>query len=164
MSQHYEETVEGESLLRHPPGARHEEICDRLHQHMTSSLVRVTTTRLLSSRSVVQLSPGTIVRPDLTLVTKATGKVWLVAEIICSEDHRTDTVVKKQIYEDLNLPRLWMIDPRYDNVEVYHGSPYGMALKQILAGREILSENLLPGFQLTVAELFGVPLSVRRDE
>ena len=27
--------------------------------------------------------------------------------------------MKKQIYEDLNLPRLWMIDPRYNNVEVY---------------------------------------------
>jgi Uma2 family endonuclease len=86
-----------------------------------------------------------------------------VAEIISSEDHRTDTVVKKQIYEDLNLPRLWVIDPRYDNVEVYHGSPHGMSLKHILAGREVLTENLLPGFQLSVAELFGVQLSVRSE-
>ncbi len=164
MSEHYEETVEGETWLRHPPRARHEEICGRLHQHMIASLARVATTRLLASRSVVQLSPGTIVRPDLTLVTKATGKVWLVAEIISSEDHRTDTVVKKQIYEDLNLPRLWVIDPRYDNVEVYHGSPYGMALKHILAGHETLTENLLPGFQLTIAELFGVQSSIRSEE
>jgi len=163
MSEHYEETVEGETLLRLPPGTRHEEICARLHAHVANSLIRVTTTRLLASRSVIQLSPGTIVRPDLALVTKATGKAWLFAEIISSEDHRTDTVVKKQIYEDLNLPRLWVIDPRYDNVEVYHGSPYGMALKHILAGREILTENLLPGFQLTVAELFGVQLSVRSE-
>src|SRR6185436_4725234 len=145
----------------HPPGARHEEICDRLHQQLANCLADVATTRLLSSRSVVQLSPGTIVRPDLTLVTKASGKVWLVAEIISPEDHHTDTVVKKQIYEDLNLPRLWMIDPRYDNVEVYHGSPYGMALKHILAGREILTETLLPGFQLPVAELFGIAITTR---
>jgi len=47
-----------------------------------------------------------------------------------------------------------MIDPRYDNVEVYHGSQYGLILKGILAGREILTENLLPEFQLTIAELF----------
>jgi len=164
MSAPYEETVEGETIVRPSPGVRHEVICGRLHQHLTGSLAVVTTTRLLTSRSVVQLSPGTIVRPDLTLVTKATGKVWLVAEVISSEDHRTDTVVKKQIYEDLNLPRLWMIDPRYDNVEVYHGSPYGLTLKQILAGREILTEILLPGFQLTIAELFGVPLTARSDE
>ena len=72
--------------------------------------------------------------------------------------------VKKQVYEDLNLPRLWMIDPRYDNVEVYHGGPYGVALQQILSGREVLTENLLPGFQLSVAELFGVRSNVRSEE
>jgi Uma2 family endonuclease len=63
--------------------------------------------------------------------------------------------VKKQIYEDIKVPRLWMIDPRYDNVEVYHASQYGMMLKGILAGREVLSEALLPEFELVVAELFA---------
>jgi Uma2 family endonuclease len=49
-----------------------------------------------------------------------------------------------------------MIDPRYDNVEVYHSGPHGMALKQILATREILNEPLLPGFEYVIAELFKV--------
>jgi Uma2 family endonuclease len=84
----------------------------------------------------------------------ATGKLWLAAEIINSEDHRADTVVKKQMYEDVKLSRLWMTDPRYDNLEVYHGSEYGLILKEMLAGREVLTEALLPEFQLTVAELF----------
>jgi Uma2 family endonuclease len=47
-----------------------------------------------------------------------------------------------------------MIDPRYDNVEVYHASPYGMVLKAILASSEILSEKLLPEFQIVIEELF----------
>jgi len=81
--------------------------------------------------------------------------LWLAAEIVSPDDHRTDTVVKKQIYEDIKVPRLWMIDPRYDNAEVYHASPYGMMLKGILAGREILTETLLPEFELVVAELFA---------
>ena len=58
-----------------------------------------------------------VVRPDLALVTAATGKAWLVAEIIDSADHRPDTVLKKAIYEDFKVPRVWMVDPRYDNVE-----------------------------------------------
>ena len=78
----------------------------------------------------------------------------MAVEIVNSEDHRTDTVVKKQIYEDLKLPRLWMIDPRYDNVEVYHNSEYGLILKGILAGSEVLSEKLLPEFQVTITDLF----------
>jgi Uma2 family endonuclease len=48
-----------------------------------------------------------------------------------------------------------MIDPRYDNVEVYHCSEYGLALKSILAGHELLTEKLLPEFQLTITELFA---------
>ena len=57
----------------------------------------------------------------------------------------------------MRLPRLWMIDPRYDNVEVYHSSQYGLILKSILAGHELLTEKLLPEFQLTIAELFHTP-------
>ena len=48
-----------------------------------------------------------------------------------------------------------MIDPRYDNVEVYHGTQYGLALKRVLAGRELLTEALLPGFQMPLHELFA---------
>ena len=137
-----------------PPGARHEVICSRLHELIAASLANIATTRLLPRRSVVQIASGTLVRPDLALVTVATGKIWLGAEVISSDDHRPDTVTKKQIYEELNIPRLWMIDPRYDNVEVYHGSQYGLMLKRILAGRETLTEQLLPTLQVTVAELF----------
>ena len=85
----------------------------------------------------------------------ATGKLWLAAEIVSSDDHQPDTVIKKQIYEEMRLPRLWMIDPRYDNVEVYHSNEYGLILKGILAGHELLTEKLLPEFQLTITELFA---------
>src|ERR1044071_295658 len=148
MSHSYEEIVLGEALLRRPPGARHEIICVRLHEIVASSVANVPTTRLLPPRSVIELSPGTLVRPDLTLVTTVNNKPWLIAEVVDSMDHQTDTVTKKSMYEDVRLPRLWMVDPRYDNVEVYHGSPYGLALKHILAQRDLLTEKLLPDFRV----------------
>jgi Uma2 family endonuclease len=157
MSESYEETLGGETLVRRAPGARHELICTRLHQWVNAGVANFTSTRLLSPRSRVRLSFETTVCPDLALITVATGKLWLAAEIVSSDDHRADTVIKKQFYEELKLPRLWMIDPRYDNIEVYHAAQYGLILKSILAGREILSEKLLPEFQLTVAELFHTP-------
>ena len=121
-------------------------VVQRLHDYVQ---------RELAPRSEVCLSGDTTVRPDLALVTAASAKLWLAAEVVSSDDHRADTVVKKQIYEDLKLPRLWMIDPRYDNVEVYHAGEYGLMLKSMLAGCEILTETLLPGFQLTIADLFA---------
>ena len=156
MSQLYEEIVQGETLMRSPPGPRHEKICARLQARLAESLANNAVARLLAPRSVVQMSTGTLLRPDLALVTAATGKLWLAVEIINSEDHHPDTVLKKSIYEDCNVPRLWMIDPRYDNVETYHGMPYGLALRGILAGKERLVESLLPGFDMAVGELFAV--------
>jgi Putative restriction endonuclease len=154
MSEPYEEILESITVHRPAPGPRHELICNRLHQSVNERVANFPGTRLLAPRAELRLSRETTIRPDLALVAAATGKLWLAAEIVSSEDHRTDTVVKKQIYEDLKLPRLWMIDPRYDNVEVYHGTEFGLALKGILAGREALTEKLLPEFQLIVADLF----------
>jgi Uma2 family endonuclease len=156
MSIGYEEIVAGERLVRSAPGERHEAICARLHDWISLSVTKSTTSRLLPPRTIIQLQAGTFVRPDLALVTAATGKLWLAAEIINSEDHKNDTVTKKQAYEEANVTRLWMIDPRYDNVEVYHGTPYGLALKHILAGSERLTEDLLPEFNVTMADLFGL--------
>jgi len=155
MSEAYEEIIAGESWLRLPPGARHELICTRLHQQVAESLRYMPAARLLRPRTMVQLRTGTMVRPDLALVTVATGKLWLAAEVVSSDDHRPDTVLKKSSYEEVNLPRLWMVDPRYDNVEIYHGGAYGLALRGILAGGEPLTESLLPTFQITMRELFA---------
>jgi Uma2 family endonuclease len=163
MSQDYEETLCGEVLMRRAPGQRHEIICGRLHKWVKAGTSNLSNTRLLAPRTQVRLSVETVVCPDLALVAVPTGKLWLAAEIVSSDDHRADTVIKKQIYEETKLPRLWMIDPRYDNVEVYHAAQYGMMLKAILAGREILSEKLLPEFQLTVSELFQPPDPAGRE-
>src|SRR6266404_1563607 len=157
MSQPYQETLSGAPLVRSSPGPRHEMICDKLHQNVRASVANLTSTRLLAPRSQVRLSRDTVVCPDLSLVAIATDRLWLAAEIVSSDDHAPDTVLKKQLYEELKLPRLWMIDPRYDNVEVYHASAYGMVLKSILAGSELLEEKLLPEFQITIAELFRTP-------
>jgi Uma2 family endonuclease len=154
MSSPYEELLQGSPHLRVSPGPRHEKICARLHRSVHASVANLTSTCLLTPRSAVRIAPDTIVRPDLALMTVPTTKLWLAAEIVSPEDHAPDTVVKKQIYEEVKLPRLWMIDPRYDNVEIYHASQYGLVLKGILACSEVLSEKLLPEFQIVIEELF----------
>ena len=155
MSGPYEEILDGGSLPRSAPGLRHEAICDRLHALMTASVANLAAIRLLAAREQVRITRKTTLCPDLALVTAVTGKLWLAAEIISRDDHRNDTVVKKEIYETIRVPRLWMVDPRYDNVEIYHSTEWGLALKGILAGSEVLAEALIPEFQIVIAELFA---------
>jgi Uma2 family endonuclease len=154
MSRPYEEIIEGETIARSAPGERHEKICAKLHAEMAASVNGLVTTQLLAPRLQVPMSRTTLLCPDLALVTSATGKLFLAVEIISRDDHRTDTVMKKEIYEQLRVPRLWMVDPRYDNVEVYHAFEFGLKLQAILAGSEVLSEKLVPQFKLTIADLF----------
>jgi len=155
MSEPDEEILAGEFTLRLPPEPRHELICARLHAAMKAGVANFPGTKLLDLRCQIRVSQTLTIRPDLALVTTATGKLWLAVEVVSSEDHHTDTVLKKQIYEDLKVPRLWMVDPRYDNLEVYQASEYGLKLNGILAGRDVLSEKLLPEFRLVIGELFA---------
>ncbi len=155
MSQTYEEIIEGNSVWRTVLGGRHHLVLQRLHAEVKAALPENGPARLQEPRSVVQLTAGTILRPDLSLVTAATGKVFLAVEIISSEDHRWDTVTKKEIYEDCKIPRLWMVDLRYNNVEIYHGSQYGLGLKGILANKETLTEKLLPALSVPMNDLFS---------
>ena len=158
MSLGYEEKLNGKVVQRPPPGKRHELIAARLHSWMKSSVTDMKTTRLGGWREAITIDSENILRPDVALVTTANGKLWLAVEVVNTEDHRVDTVWKKEVYEAMRLPRLWMVDPRYDNVEVYHGTVHGLALKDILAGQAVLSETLLPEFQLTIAKLFAEQL------
>ena len=157
MSRPYEEILEGASLPRSAPGARHEQICERLHAAMAASVANLGSTQLLAPRTKIPVSRSTAVCPDLALITAATQKLFLAVEIVQTGDHHADTVIKKEIYEQIRVPRLWMIDPRYDNVEIYHSTEFGLALKGILAGSEVLSEKLVPEFQFVIAELFAMP-------
>ena len=136
-------------------------ICERLHRAMAASVANIGTTQLLPPRTKIQVSRSTSIRPDLALITTATGRLWLAVEIVHRGDHHPDTVMKKEVYEQVRVPRLWMVDPRYDNVEVYHGTQYGLTLKRVLAVRDLLTEALLPGFQLGVHELFAGPVDGR---
>jgi Uma2 family endonuclease len=156
MSQPYEEILDGATLPRSAPGERHEQILLRLHREMAAGVNGRGSTQLLAPRTQVQVTRMTRLCPDLALLAAASGKLFLAVEIISRDDHRSDTVTKKEIYEQIRVPRLWMVDPRYDNVEVYHSFEYGLKLQSILAGGEVLSDKLIPQFQLTVTQLFAV--------
>ena len=155
MSRPYEEILNGQKVLRGAPGALHELICDRLHQLLLASVTDITGIHLPAPRTAVRLAPHVHLCPDLVLINTATGGIFLAVEVVSRDDHRPDTVTKKDIYDAYKVSRLWMVDPRYDNVEVYHQSEFGLRLQTILAGREVLSEKLLPEFAVGITELFA---------
>ncbi len=151
----YEEILDGESVQRQAPGARHEMILSRLHEFAAAAIQKIPGLHLLPRRTLLELTPGDWVHPDLTLFDAATRSPYLTAEVIDARDHTPDTVTKKRLYEAAVIPRLWMVDPRYNNVEIYRATTHGLALRGIFAGSETLTDRRLPGFHLSVDELFA---------
>ena len=162
MPEAYEELIAGQRILRRAPTSMHEVLVARLHQLVVRSLPLNSTLRLLAPRSELKLNDQSVLRPDLAIVGTGTQiggtqrvQLYLVAEVLQPGDHHIDTVDKKQMWSDGCLPRLWMIDPRYLNVEVYGCNETGFTLLQILANHHALTDPRLPGFNYSMPELFA---------
>lgn len=160
MSDAYEEVIQGETLDRRAPGGPHELLVGRLHALVSRNLPANSTLQLLPPRASLQLADDCILRPDLTLIRQdpavpGSPGLYLVAEVLLPGDHHVDTVVKKQLWPKIRLPRLWMVDPRYLNVEVYGLGEYGFTLVDILAHHHPLTDPHLPGLGCTMDELFA---------
>ena len=162
MSDAYEELIQTEPFYRQSPSIAHELLVDRLHRLVASALPLNSALQLLPPRTELVLAEHTKVRPDLTVVRVPPGappdhaaQLYLVAEVLLPGDHHVDTVIKKQVWADARLPRLWMVDPRYLNVEVYGCGEYGFTLSDILANRHPLTDPHLPGLSCSMDELFA---------
>jgi len=154
MSEPYEEIIEGERYVRFAPSPLHELICERLYTRIRDCITDCSPVKLLPIRSPLKFKQNTTIKPDITLLTLKGLKIWLIVEIIDSADHKIDTVIKKAVYEEIKPPRLWIVDPRYDNIEIYHQTPYGIALQHIHCNKEKITDISLPGFEMTVYDLF----------
>lgn len=155
MPDPYQELIDGESFLRGPLNAPHELICDRLHAWVARHLPVNSVLKLLPRRSSVALRPGTDICPDLALVRRDNNDLYLAAEVLQPGDHHPDTVLKKQVYSDCRSPRLWIVDSRYQNVELYGTGPAGFRLERILASHEALTDAALSGASHPVADIFA---------
>ncbi len=159
MSEAYEEVIRGETACR-PPPADHEILVGRLHALVAGCLPPNSTLRLLPPRASLQLADDCILRPDLTVIRTdpdltGAARLYLVADVLLPGDHHIDTFIKKQLWADSRLPRLWMVDPRYLNVEVYSRGEYGFTLTDILAHHHRLTDPHLPGLGCSMDELFA---------
>jgi Uma2 family endonuclease len=162
MSEAYEEVIQRESFQRRRPNADHELLLARLHSLVAASIPLNSALQLLPPRTELLLGADCALRPDLAVVRTEPGKrqgdaaqLYLVAEVLLPGDHHVDTVIKKQVWADARLPRLWMVDPRYLNVEVYGCGEYGFTLADILANHHRLTDPHLPGLGCSMDELFA---------
>lgn len=155
MSDPYQELIDGETFLRGPLNGPHELLCDRLHTWVASHLPANSALKLLPRRTTLTLRAGTDICPDLALVRRDNSELYLAAEVLQPGDHHPDTVLKKQLYSDCRVPRLWVVDSRYQNVEVYSTGGVGFRLDTILAVNDSLTDAAVGGAAYPIDAIFS---------
>ncbi len=79
----------------------------------------------------------------------------LIAEVLSPGTRSRDRTLKLEAYEEAGVPEYWLVDPDTQTVEVYalgKGKGYTKLVRGG-AGDEVWS-SVLPGFRVTVADLF----------
>ena len=114
----------------------------------------------------VRLWPGKFREPDLVFMAathkeRIFKKFWgvpdLAVELISDDDPDRDRVRKKSEYALAGISEYWIVDPAGKTVEVYllpiEAEEY--ELHKTLGGNDALTSAQLPGFSLSLADLFA---------
>ena len=155
MADPYEEVLDGRPLIRGPINGPHELLCDRLHSWVGETLPHNSALHLLRRRSLVKLRPDTEIRPDLALMRRNDPRLYLAVEVLQNSDRHPDTVIKKNILAACLVPRLWIVDGRYQNIEIYVTNGGHFRLETILTVDDVLSDAALSGGRYLLSDLFA---------
>ena len=82
------------------------------------------------------------------------GPADLVAEIVSLQGRSRDRIEKRDLYEQHGVKEYWIIDPEAQTVEVLALVSGCYELVQRSLPGETASSRLLPGFEVSVGDLF----------
>jgi Uma2 family endonuclease len=112
----------------------------------------------------VRLGEDTALQPDLIFVSNARGGIiqenWiegapdLVGEVLFPSTAAFDRATKLSVYAEAGVPEVWLIDSQAKTVEVLKLQGKKYLVDATLAGDQVLTSNLFPGWQLPLRDLF----------
>ena len=81
--------------------------------------------------------------------------VDLAVEVISLGHHQRDRIEKRDLYEQYGVKEYWLIDPEAQTVEVLHLVTGRYQLSCRCTPGQMAASQLLPGFNVAVAELLA---------
>ncbi len=162
------EIIDGVHYVTAAPFLRHQRIARRLAFRLEEFLRKNPLGEFFFAPTDVVLSPHDIVQPDLLFISNERASIAaeknvqgapdLVIEIL-SSNRRLDEVIKRQAYERFGAREYWILDPRWKTAQVLERSPEGLRRRPQLsaAAGDLLATPLLPGLEISLAEIFDAP-------
>lgn len=157
------ELDEGELVEMTRPAYLHNRVLIRLTARMFNFLESHPIGEALLSENLYALSPNTRLAPDLAVIlgdrrralagSKVIPLVPDIAVEVLSPSEKPSRIHRKLgQYFGAGVKEVWLIDPEDRSVEVWTGPTLP---EHSLMGEEAIASALLPGFQLTLNDLFA---------
>lgn len=162
------ELIDGVHYVTPSPRLGHQELVGRLYLAIGGFLTtRRHLGRVFLSPVDVVMSGHDVVVPDLIVVAgeqhdiltelNVQGPPALVVEIMSPSTRRRDEGIKRKLYDERGVREYWLVDPKGMRVSVRRratDATFPVVSTLEASGADQLSTPLLPGFTLSVRELF----------
>jgi Uma2 family endonuclease len=158
------ELVRGEVHVTPAPATRHQFILQNLAGSLWPHVVKNNLGEACTAPLDVRLSEDTALQPDLIFVSNARAGIiqedWiagapdLVVEVSSPSTAAYDRVAKLPIYAEAGVSEFWLIDSQAKTMEVLKLQGKKYLVEASLAGEQVLTSGLFPGWQLPLRDLF----------
>jgi len=146
------------------PSTRHQMILGNLAASLGNYVDDARLGMVLFAPLDVRLDADTALQPDLMFISQPRAEIIqenfiagapdLAVEILLSNTAAHDRATKLPLYGEAGIPEVWLIDSQAKTVDVLKLEGKKYLLDAILAGDQILSSDLFPGWQLPLRDLF----------
>ena len=160
------EIIEGDHYVTPAPKTTHQRASFNLALALGAFTKRHSLGLVLTAPCDVLLSDENVVQPDLLFVSTARASIVtednirgapdLVVEIISETTRKKDEVTKRKLYERFGVQEYWLLDPELETVKIFRRERqvFGRALELSKEANDVLTTDLLPGFDLAITEIF----------
>jgi len=162
------ELIHGEHYVTPAPLTKHQRISGNLQGHIFQHCQQTKSGRVFVAPTDVKLTETDVVQPDLLFIANAhahlitreniQGAPDFIVEILSDSTRRRDERLKRNLYEQHGVKEYWIVDPELDSVKLFrlhegrYDTPKELTTEQPHA---MLTTPLLPGFSLTLPDLFA---------
>jgi Uma2 family endonuclease len=159
------EIIDGEHYVSAAPFLPHQDLVLWLGAELLSFLKGQGLGKVYVAPVDVLLSPHDVVQPDVVFVSQERSRILtrnkiqgapdLLVEVLSDSTRKIDEGIKLRRYEHFGVREYWLVDPRSESVRIYRLTESGFQRAASLAKGDALSTPLLPGFAISVADMFG---------